>query len=50
MVKEAGVEKVMGRRAVNDLLCIRGLVFPCFILFHGSQQIQSFSEKRFLLS
>lgn len=42
------VEKVMGRRAVNDLPWIRGLMLPCSTLFHGSKQVQGFSVKRFL--
>lgn len=47
--KKPEVEKVMGRKAVNDLPRIRGLILPCSILFHGSKQVQGFSLKRFLL-
>lgn len=47
--KKPGVEKVMVRRAVNDLPWIRGLILPCSILFHGSKQVQDSSLKRFLL-
>lgn len=31
------VEKIMVRRAVNDLPCIRDFIFPCSILFRGSK-------------
>lgn len=47
--KEPEVEKVIGKRAVNDLPWIRCLVLPCSVLLHGSKQAQGFSLKRFLL-
>lgn len=47
--KKPEVGKVIGKRAVNDLPWIRGLILQCSGLLHGSKQPQGFSLKRFLL-